>query len=222
MNTTWLTKRKGYNQQDFRIARMITIIFVVLHFWATGIVLLWDRIMVSFTTQVFALSGALGLPVLILVSLCMTIERSYHLQFRSVQSKEPQMSKVAFFGTILTMIFWGIAVFVAVMSLISYIAHNWKFIEQLSECIQVQFIFVICCVAGWIFSICMRKFVVKLRGKHLIGAVISMLLLLVVMGCVGVCISMWAYWTAENVYWEKFIEYAETYGAMAPPFSWYD
>jgi len=211
--------KKIYTKKDLEMCRILAISFTILLFICAIINwLMWIMEIPEFI-KVLAFSGMFLMPILIIITCYMCIERYWFLEFYSENSVGSIQIKSQCAFSIALMLVLGCAALYNASELIKYVTYNWKLRDGLTKCVIIKGVIVGCWLLLWICSITKRKSIAMSTGIKRWLSIIGSILLIVVLFFATMKVNIYVVDQAEDVYWDKFIEHEEKYGALSKPFS---
>lgn len=212
-------RKKIYTKKDFEICRILVICFIIIDFICVMINWLMRVMEIPELIKVLAFSGALLMPILVVMTCCMCIERYWYLEFFSEESDRRIQSKMLCGFGIMLMLLLGYATLYNASDIIEYITYNWNLRERLNTCVTIKGGITFCWLVFWIFSIIRRRNIAVCTGIKKWLTILGSILLVVVLLFITIRVNAYVDAQADSVYWDKFIEHENKYGALVKPFS---
>lgn len=212
-------KKRIYTKRDFEICRIIMITFIILDFICVVAERLMRVIEMPELIEVLAFWGALLLPILIVMTCWMCVERYWFVEFHSEERRKSMQCKVLCGFSIILILALGYATFHYTSDIITYITYNWNLRDQLNTCVIMKGAIALGWLVVWVFSIIVRKNITVGTGIKKWLSILGSILLVVVLFYITARVNDYVDEQAECVFWDKFTEYAEKYGALTKPFS---
>ncbi len=206
-------KRKEYSDKDFLISRAISISFTVIFVVISIVFGLSSYVNTEKIPEELGVTVGLwylGLPVLIIISWYMSIERYLIIEFRKLGKEATKLEKLWYFVSIIMMILLGMKTYRNILNLVVFVESYRKLLEWLSDCLLLRLGFVLGWMVIWIGSILLRKIIVsKENGHKKILTVGSVLVVVVIMLYIQTNSERYIYDRTEDVWYHKMVEYYE-------------
>ena len=172
-----------YTKKDFETARMLLCTFIALYLLSFVLGGLVDIIEMPEIMNVAAICGGICMPILIILSCHMCIERYLYLEFYSEGKSGNTSSRRAVYAGIGIMTALGAITFYHVAGLISFVMDIWTilgYMETLYVCIAIKLGITGCCLFCWIYSMKRSKTVQtgkKVKISRLVAGILMFVFL---------------------------------------------
>ena len=139
-------KKKEYTHQDFKISRIIAILFTVVYYVMPLILYYKEEIGLSDATEVIGYGIYFCLPIISLLSWYMCIERYLYLKFQAEGKYKNKQMRIRFYISIIIIVIGGIISFDKIQGNLSFIFVQWENINEFYDCAIIKLIIAV----GWI------------------------------------------------------------------------
>lgn len=200
-------RRKEYSLKDFLITRTLAVFFSIIY-----VVMSIGTRFITIPTHIAVVVGlcCMVLPVIIVLSWYMCIERYLNIEFRNLEENVTILEKSWYFVSIIMMILLGMKTYKNILNLVVFVESYRKLLEGLSDCLLLRLGFVLGWMVLWIGSIFLRKIIVsKENGHKKILTVGSVLVVVVIMLHIQANSERYIYNRTEDVWYKKMVEYYE-------------
>ncbi len=136
---------KKYTQKDLHIALVFASFFTILYFIVLSNIAFQDAVELPEVVKILSWLGCLALPILLLISWYMCLERFVSLELSRDSEGSDKWRRLLLAIRIVMMLGLGILVFQKTMELVVFMGDHFRYMEKLSVCIMIK----ACIVIGW-------------------------------------------------------------------------
>ena len=202
-----MKKPKYYTKANWKICGILATFFSIAYFVSRSIV--FTSLIISWSEKILAVVGGVDicLPILVLLSWSMCVERYLYLEAQMLETKGCKQTRRQANISVAIVIVLGLLTFLQAIGIVFFVSEHWEYIGKLYDCIVIKAVMEIVWCVCLIYSI-KKKEIIKLKIEKNKKDCLKDIIVLILIFALACVTTVYTYSRAENEWFYNMIEEA--------------